>query len=235
VCTGSMRHIRRYVNDPALRPLLEALVATAGPSLVSQLAGPLTWVSPLAEQNYAEFCDDNFLRACGLGEDACDQLRSFWPAGGPCWDALATVPLQGGSRGVLLVEAKAHLGELKEKDATGATGASLTQIETSLREAAGALGASTGGAGWHRTYYQVCNRLAHLYFLNVKVGVPTWLAWLFIVDAPEWEDRACAGLWARRFAEVLFAVGLPSSFPLRDRIAVVFAPAAPETPTHAVP
>jgi hypothetical protein len=65
-----MRHIRRYVNDPGLRPLLDALVATASPSLASQLAGPLTWVSPLAEQNYAEYCDDMFLQACGLGQSA---------------------------------------------------------------------------------------------------------------------------------------------------------------------
>jgi hypothetical protein len=115
----------------------------------------------------------------------------------------------------------------------GATEDSLKRIKASLQEARQYFGVAPEAEAWHQIYYQVCNRLAHLYFLNEKLHVPTWLVWLFIVDAPEWQDRAGPGPWARRFAEALSDIGMPGSFPLRERVAVVFAPPAPDGPAPA--
>jgi hypothetical protein len=225
---GSLRHIRCYVNDPALRPHLDALLFTASPTLAAQATGRLAWVSPLAGEAYKEYSDAGFLRACGLGPDACASLQGFWPPGGPEWDALATVPLATSEKGVVLVEAKAHLGELKERDATGAVGDSLTTIMKSLEKVREYLGVPASARPWHEAYYQVCNRLAHLYFLNEELRVPAWMVWVLIIDAPEWSDRAGPWEWAEHFATTLAAIGLPSTHPLQDRIAVAFVPAAPE-------
>jgi hypothetical protein len=41
----------------------------------------------LAQNNYLEYRDGDFLRAVGLGEFA-GELESFWPTGGQSWDAL---------------------------------------------------------------------------------------------------------------------------------------------------
>ena len=82
---------------------------------------------------------------------------------------------------------------------------------------------------WHQSYFQACNRIAHLYFLNEKLNVPTWLVWLFVTDAPEW-PKGCAkpDVWLKHFAKVLSAIGLPLTHCLQDRIIVVHASPAPK-------
>lgn len=224
---GSLRHVRQYVNDPFLRPVLDALIFTASPSLAIRARGSIKWVSPLAAAEYKEFADAAFLRECGLDANACAALGSWWPAGGPVWDALGTVGLDGTSTGILLVEAKAHLGELKANDVTRATGDGKAVIERRLKESQEFFKASASLKPWEEAYFQVCNRFAHLYFLNEKLKVPAWLVWLFIVEAPEWPDRATAGQWARRLTEAYTAIGLSPGHPLHERVLVVFAPAAP--------
>src|SRR5581483_11805902 len=115
---GSLGHIWRYVNK---RPdLLSDVVMTALPSLSSVAKGELEWVSPLGAE--LECWNRRFLEKLDL-LDWEEDFRSFWPfsgSGTPHWDALAKVPTKDGP-GVVLVEAKAHLGEFdKPKDSTGA-------------------------------------------------------------------------------------------------------------------
>lgn len=98
---GSQLQTQLWVNrrtaglDEALR---EALPVLANASF--------DWRSPLAADRYAEFGDRAFLRRVDLDEHAAG-LKAFWPAGGPHWDALATVSQPDSGRpGVLLVEGK---------------------------------------------------------------------------------------------------------------------------------
>ena len=116
------------------------------------------WVSPRANDAWAEYRDGDFLVRIGRpGLQA--KLSEFWPVGGPQWDALGVA-----GDIVLLVEAKAHVGEMKSS--CGATAPrSLATITASLDAARRGFGARET-ADWMNGYYQLANRLAHLWFLR---------------------------------------------------------------------
>lgn len=119
----------------------------------------IEWLSPMKDDEYAEYQDGAFLERLGVTLEAV-LLESFWPRSGPRWDGLART-----NRGdLILVEAKAHIPEL----ATGATRASeksLTKIRESLAQVKQVYG-SRSGADWTTCFYQYTNRLAHLYLLR---------------------------------------------------------------------
>ena len=120
---GSLKWIRLAVNDfPDLlnRRIREAL------SLAPDTE--ISWTTPLAEDDFAEYRDDDFIRLTGV-QLPKQRLEEFWPARGPQWDALARV----GSRGALLVEAKANVPEIVSSG-TRAEGASRVLLEKSLSE-----------------------------------------------------------------------------------------------------
>lgn len=174
---GSQRHIQTYVN---LRPieLSQRIVELLTPSPPRD--AHLDWVSPLATKGYAEYRDSEFLEVLQLGKHT-DALSKFWPAQGPCWDALAT--LSGDpSKGVVLVEAKSRVNEIYS-GGIGAKGSSLRQIEKALAETKAWL-AVPEFADWTGPLYQSANRLAHLYFLRQVAGVPAWLVNLYFLNDP---------------------------------------------------
>ena len=216
---GSRKHIQRYVNLHTGR--LNELLYSASRDLSADGTGSIQWVSPMAEDNYREYRDDDFLRVLGL-ERHVSELHRFWPRGGPHWDALAKLCTSEGP-GAVLVEAKAHLRETPEDDAAGATNAeSLETIEGSLTRARGF---SPDTPSWCSPHYQVCNRLAHLYFMNEKLKVPTWLVWLFITNDPDWpDDHADEKQWRDYLDRIYADIGMPANHPLEDKIITVFAP-----------
>jgi len=87
-------------------------------------------------------------------ENLSEELSSFWPRKGPQWDALA----MSDKGDVLLVEAKAHIGELCSPPAYARDG-SLKQIEEALNETISFLDAEPR-APWTGCFYQLANRLA---------------------------------------------------------------------------
>ena len=90
---GSQAHVQTYVNR---RPqeLDEAIRAQA-----PELRGSrITWRAPLERHRFVEPRDEEFLRLLGL-EQLATSLKTFWPKGGPVWDALSTVQLRDGAHG----------------------------------------------------------------------------------------------------------------------------------------
>jgi len=92
-------------------------------------------VSPIAQDDYAEYRDADFVRAVALDASARD-LATFWPSGGPSWDALAIISdLKSETRpGVILVEAKSHIPEIYGSGCQ-ASARSRERIDTALAEA----------------------------------------------------------------------------------------------------
>jgi hypothetical protein len=88
------------------------------------------------------------LERVGL-ERLSPELRDFWPHRGPQWDALA----EFGNEGVMLVEAKAHVGELCSSSCE-AKSPSLEMIEEALNEAAEYICARPR-ATWTECFYQL--------------------------------------------------------------------------------
>lgn len=170
--------------------------------LVPSLTPPtdvLAWVSPLPSDDWAEYRDGAFLDRIGQGA-LKPALSEFWPTKGPQWDGLAL----SASGAVVLVEAKAHIPELRS--ACAASEPSRKRIDTSLAETAEALGIVVTPA-WTDTYYQYANRLAHLHFLR-KNGVQAQMLFIYFVgDADVAGPKSKAG-WQPALTEMYKALGL---------------------------
>jgi hypothetical protein len=157
---------------------MQSLVATGAIDIAVaeelQLGPGVTieWRSPVASDDFAEYRDESFLRLVGL-ERLAPNLRRFWPQQGPQWDGLAVA-----SDGkVILVEAKAHVGELVSSCTAGQD--SLELIHQSLQDAKVHYGAHPD-ADWTTGFYQYANRLAHLKFL-LDHGVDAHLVFIYFL------------------------------------------------------
>src|SRR5579859_3800962 len=92
---------------------------------------PITWLSPLASDEYAEYRDETFLTRLQICPSKVP-LASFWPSKGPSWDGLGMTA----SGQPLLIEAKAHIDEAVTTPC-GAKGNSLALIRRSVNQLKG--------------------------------------------------------------------------------------------------
>jgi len=205
---GSRRQLQDYVNEheeAITRAVMEAL-----PPRLQELATHIRWVSPIAQDDYAEYRDGDFLSAVQLG-DFAGELASFWPAGGPSWDALATVSdsARGTRSGVILVEAKSHISEIYGSGCQAGLH-SRDLIEKALTAAKRWCGANKD-ADWTGPLYQSANRLAHLYFIRERLKCPAWLVNLYFVNDPI--GPADRDTWTAELRKVKASLGLTQSVP----------------------
>jgi len=137
-------------------------------SVITDLTGQeIIWTSPIAQDCYAEYRDDDFLLKVGLDPKNIN-LEKFWPARGPQWDALARTT----NGQIILVEAKANISEIASQ--IRAKGMSKERISHSLNETKKYLNINNLN-DWSLKYYQYANRLAHLYYLREKCKVSAYL------------------------------------------------------------
>ncbi len=181
---GSQKWIQVLVNQAP--HLLDRAIAR---HLNLSPTDKIVWLSPLAQDAYAEYRDEMFLSKIEARAEAAP-LSGFWPTRGPQWDALGQT-----SRGEpLLIEAKAHIPELLSPP-TQATGRSLRVIRTSLDRVKRAVG-SRVAADWSGVYYQYTNRLAHLYFLRSLNRVPAYLVFVYLLNDADMQGPKTAEEWA---------------------------------------
>ena len=205
---GSRRQLQDYVNQ--YEATLTNAVMKELPSRLRELDAHIRWVSPLAEDDYEEYRDADFLRAVGL-HDSVDDLANFWPSGGPSWDALAVVSDLAGRihPGVILVEAKSHIPEIYGNGCQAGPHSRGT-IEKALAEAKDWCKASAD-ADWTGPLYQAANRLAHLYFIRERLKRPAWLVNLYFTYDPI--GPANLGAWTTELQKVKASLGLASAVP----------------------
>jgi hypothetical protein len=115
-------------------------------------------------------------------EDATDWwLAIRQKANTPNWDIISTCTI-GGRKGLIMVEAKAHAGELNPNDFCAAGNDNQRRIETAIRQANQEL-----GEGWGlsvNSRYQLSNRFAWAWKLT-SLGVPVVLLYLGFLNARE--------------------------------------------------
>jgi hypothetical protein len=191
---GSQRWIQALVNKfPAI---LDGAIGR----------GRVDWRSPLASDEFAEYQDAGFLDRLGMTLSR-RALDAFWPSGGPRWDALGRA--EDGS--AVLVEAKAHLGELASPPSR-ATDESLVKIRRALEEVAQDLGARPG-SDWTVRFYQFTNRLAHAHLLQRFNSVPTQLVFLYFVGDGDMNGPETRREWEAALAVLEEVLGLRGRMP----------------------
>jgi hypothetical protein len=205
---GSLKWIQSLVGNPRL--LSDAVRAAAR----LDADWRVEWVSPLEEDDWAEYRDAGFLLRVGLAEFVAD-LRDFWPKGGPQWDGLG----RSSDNGVVLLEAKAHLSELSSS--CGAGGDSLAKIDAALESTKAAFGVAAVH-DWLNGFYQYANRLAHLRFLRDR-GVPTLMAFLYFCGDSERGGPSSAEAWKEELLKVYAHLGISGSKP-PEGVVNVFVP-----------
>jgi len=149
----------------------------------------IQWLSPLESDGYTEYRDQAFLATLER-QPKRSSLSAFWPARGPQWDALGRTS----SGQLLLVEAKAHIGELLSTPCQAA-GASLKVIRASIDRVKRAL-APRSQTDWCAVYYQYTNRLAHLYFLRTMNDLPAYLVFLYLTGDADMGGPKTAEEWS---------------------------------------
>ena len=121
------------------------------------------------------------------------RLRNWWlaverGANTPNWDLASTCRVDG-ERGLLLVEAKAHTGELSDGGTAATNRANLRRIGEAIREANNALAGITGG-DWDLSkdhHYQLANRFAWSWKL-ASLRIPVVLVYLGFLHADEMRE-----------------------------------------------
>lgn len=178
---------------------------------VVQPAGlpPITWLSPLREDGFAEYRDADFLQLLGL-ERLETSLRAFWPRQGPQWDALGLT-----AEGPVLVEAKAHLREFFTP-ASQAGPVSLARIEAAFAAVQADLRIRPD-VPWARVYFQYANRLAHLWWLRAQ-GIDAKLLFVSFLHDDDIGGPSSAEIWHTAFAGADYALGLPSRHRLSEHV-----------------
>lgn len=159
-----------------------------------------------------------------------DRWRNFWPSSGnaQCWDAVAWMKsLNGREPELLLVEAKAHKGEVisdcgaKDKD-------SQNKIINAL-DTAKAFCDANGGGDWTKRYYQYANRITFLHFLHDN-NIPAHLLFIYFYGDHRPGNAACPQRkddWDVVLGDQDAYLGLTDNHPLSSRIHKLFLPVSP--------
>ena len=140
-------------------------------------------------------------------DEVSSELKAWWlgsrKGSGPSWDLVSQCVVGSGNgarKGILLVEAKAHRKELKNKTDGKKlrAGASCgryrnhVRIGKAIEEANAGLGVLTNDRSWalsRDSCYQMANRFAWAWKL-VNLGVPVILVYLGFLDAAEMSDKS---------------------------------------------
>lgn len=207
---GSQKWIQLAVNDHTAfldRSICEAFDFNRSESI--------TWLSPLIEDEYAEYRDNAFVDRLSLKLPK-RPLQEFWPRRGPQWDGLGRTD----SGSVLLVEAKANLPELISS-ASQASAVSMSLIQTSLREVQDFLGVEAN-IDWTGKLYQFANRIAHLYLLRELNQVPAYLVFVYFIGDKEVGGPGLVSEWKAALAVVKGVLGIGNRHRLSKYMADVY-------------
>jgi len=205
---GSLRDIQLLINKNT--KLIDRHIKTAFADLTNCI---VNWQSPLQEDLYAEYRDNDFIDKVGLDNQEI-KLSEFWPIQGPQWDALATT-----NQGVILVEAKANIPEIVSP-ATSAREKSKKLIDKSLKETKDYLSIKNN-IDWSGKFYQYTNRLAHLYFLRIKRDKPVYLINIYFIGDKSVNGPNTIQEWEAALQVLYCYLGL-SRHKLREYMADIF-------------
>jgi hypothetical protein len=212
---GTERWIREFVG-PRRMELEAAVEAASG----GRILAPIRWVSPLEEDDYARYGGEALLQRLGLTLPE-RSLHSFWPRGGPCWNALGV----DASGAVLLVEAITKIPELVSAPARPDP-SSRVRMGAALEEVKEHLGVSSA-FDWSTTFSRCTSRLAHLHLLHELNGIDAWLVFAYFMGDDEGRSPSTRDEWHAALRTMYRALGL-TPLKLPERTIDLFLDVRPE-------
>lgn len=178
----------------------------------------LEWLSPLKDDDYAEYVDQDFINRLDINSRITKPLNDFWPNGGANWDGLAK-----DNETFFLIEAKAHISE-QMIESTGATSIeSINLIKKSLEETKAFLDVKSDVSWCKENYYQYANRIAHLYYLREINKIDAHLLFIYFLN-----DKTVTGKsetkedWKQAINDVYKKLELEKNNKLSDFIHNIF-------------
>jgi hypothetical protein len=182
---GSEWHLLRYLGRHR-NALNQAIEQETGGRIVDWVDFPFDHRTRFLD---SEWRGMDFLTA-GSSGNLKREWAKFWPQRGNVqnWDAVGWLAV-GSRMELLLVEAKAHVGEINTRCKAESPGHSRDMIRQAFRDAIQGFEPNAEPDKWLQPYYQYCNRLAALHFLREK-GVPAWLIFIYFTG-DHMEERDC--------------------------------------------
>lgn len=164
----------------------------------------IEWVSPVSEDNFAEYYDEEFLDRLGIDVNTLRvPLKEFWPKSGPRWDGLGRT----NTKKYFLIEAKAHIEETVDYCTLAKSKLSIDLISSSIDKAQ-KFYSNNKKAYWQKPFYQYANRLAHLYYLRELNQLNAYLIFIYFCNATDVEKPTNKDEWVGhiRTVEKVFAL-----------------------------
>jgi len=167
--------------------------------------GRIKWLSPLAADDYQEYR----LNQSPISELLYIDKNTFskwWPSPRqPQWDAIGTTDRDA----IILVEAKAHLNETKNRSMAKAHSYEL--IKNALKKTHSSMSANTAfnEEVWMKKYYQTANRL--LFWDNMQLKYKTILVFLNFIKVPTPRFQTSKEEWnnhTKKIFEALLGYGV---------------------------
>ena len=220
---GSQKWLQMAINE------CPRLLASKITSRLPDSPTEIDWRSPLANENYKEHRDKEFLDKLGESRylhqplPPWNELYSFWPKNGPRWDAHGITDKEQ----ILLVEAKSHITELQGPGSGATSQDSIQKIARSLNETQQFLGVDLS-IDWAKSpYFQFANRLAFLYWFHELNGRDAYLVLLYFLNDQAMERRNIAipripADWKPSVECQDRIMGIRQGHPLSDRIIHVY-------------
>lgn len=226
---GSQYQMQKYVNVYT-HELNDAILQNS-PSLLAFTndSFEIQWKSPLMEDGYYEY-QDYFLKVITKDNTVLNNyritLQDYWPRRGPVWDGIATVTGQLNNKGLLLVEAKAHINETSSQiKATSEKSRKL--IQETIHEVQAVFGSNSSIDPWLNDYYQLANRLSFLYLLNEKLHIPAWLLLCNFVD-DNTHISTDTQEWLLHYHKIFNKMGIDYNTGLMSKVIMLFIPGKEE-------
>jgi len=195
-----------------MRPILSWAIMNECRAFPVSRYTDIEWISPLPEKRFCEHRDD-LLMALRLPEYHY-KLRAFWPRNMPSWDGLAVMRLQ--NQVLFLIEAKSYPEETYT-ETKAVNRKSLARIQESLRTVQQYMGVDPKH-NWLKPFYQVCNRLAFLYFFTVICDHPAYLVFINFVEDTTISNPVTQQMWKAHYTDIYRRIGITAESPLMDRV-----------------
>lgn len=226
---GSECHLLRYLGRHRQR-LNEAVLKATGAKRVAWLDVPFDTENKWKDGAWTGF---DFLPE---KDRARRDWKNTWPRNGPAvsWDAIGLAETKDGPEW-LLVEAKAHIDELRSDCPTG-NGGGLTTIRETLAEVKSDLDVNEV-RDWLHGYYHHCARVAALWFLLSRKTPAQMLSIYFTGDQFPMPAFVCpedeTG-WLPALQELRKHVALPIDHGLTGRLHEIFLPVVGALPARSL-